>query len=68
MSQDRWLHVDPSENVIDVPLIYQAGWKRKVDYVMAYTYDDIQDVTWRYVTNFNEVMQIMNNNLCLQYK
>lgn len=50
-NQKRWIHVDPSDNVIDAPLMYQHGWKRKVDYVFAFSREDIQDVTWRYSSN-----------------
>lgn len=56
--QNRWLHIDPSENVIDAPLMYQHGWKRNVDYVIAYSNEDIQDVTHRYTNNHDEVLQI----------
>lgn len=35
--QKRWLHIDPSDNVVDSPLMYQYGWKRDVDYVIAYS-------------------------------
>lgn len=31
--------------------MYQHGWKRDVDYVIAYSHEDIQDVTWRYINN-----------------
>ncbi|KAH8277886.1 hypothetical protein KR018_009644 [Drosophila ironensis] len=55
-SQKRWLHVDPSENVIDSPLMYQHGWKRTIDYVLAYSRDDIQDVTWRYTNNHRQIL------------
>lgn len=55
VAQKRWLHVDPSDNVIDAPLMYQHGWKRSVDYVMAYSKDDVQDVTHRYANNHDEV-------------
>lgn len=51
MSQDRWIHIDPSDNVVDAPLMYQHGWKRDVDYIIAFSHDDIQDVTWRYVSD-----------------
>lgn len=57
-SQLRWLHVDPSENVVDSPLMYQHGWKREIDYVIAYSKDNIQDVTWRYTNNHQEVMKL----------
>lgn len=57
-SQLRWLHVDPSENVVDSPLMYQHGWKREIDYVIAYSKDNIQDVTWRYTSNHQEVMKL----------
>ncbi|XP_061400557.1 peptide-N(4)-(N-acetyl-beta-glucosaminyl)asparagine amidase [Musca vetustissima] len=56
-SQMRWLHVDPSDNVVDSPLMYQHGWKRNIDYVFAYSCDDIQDVTWRYCNNHKETLQ-----------
>lgn len=52
--QKRWIHIDPSDNVIDAPLMYQHGWKRKVDYILAYSHEDIQDVTWRYTNNHAE--------------
>ncbi|XP_073848899.1 N-glycanase Pngl [Musca autumnalis] len=56
-SQMRWIHVDPSDNVVDSPLMYQHGWKRNIDYVFAYSCDDIQDVTWRYCNNHKETLQ-----------
>lgn len=55
MAQNRWLHIDPSDNVVDAPLMYQHGWKRNVDYVIAYSHEDIQDVTWRYGNNHSEI-------------
>ncbi|XP_034651227.1 peptide-N(4)-(N-acetyl-beta-glucosaminyl)asparagine amidase [Drosophila subobscura] len=56
-TQMRWLHVDPSDNVVDSPLMYQHGWKRGIDYVFAYSRDDAQDVTWRYTNNHQEILQ-----------
>ncbi|XP_030368950.1 peptide-N(4)-(N-acetyl-beta-glucosaminyl)asparagine amidase [Scaptodrosophila lebanonensis] len=57
-TQMRWLHVDPSDNVVDSPLMYQHGWKRPIDYVFAYSRDDTQDVTWRYTNNHRQILQL----------
>lgn len=63
-AQNRWIHIDPSDNVVDAPLMYQHGWKRKVDYVIAFSHEDIQDVTWRYANNHMEA--IRNRQRCTE--
>lgn len=53
--QGRWVHVDSCEAAIDTPLVYEAGWGKKLSYVIAYGLDEVADVTRRYTKKFSEV-------------
>ncbi|KAK6643481.1 hypothetical protein RUM43_004986 [Polyplax serrata] len=60
--QSRWIHCDPCEKAVDTPLMYECGWKKNLSYIIAYSLDDIQDVTWRYSTDHIKILQ--NRNKC----
>lgn len=53
-SRKKWIHVDPCEGVIDAPLLYEAGWGKKLMYCLAMSEYDVLDVTGRYVLDYND--------------
>ncbi|XP_075968972.1 peptide-N(4)-(N-acetyl-beta-glucosaminyl)asparagine amidase [Anarhichas minor] len=56
VSQRRWLHCDSCENGCDNPLLYEVGWGKKLAYVLAFSKDQVVDVTWRYSCKHPEVL------------
>ncbi|XP_054462106.1 peptide-N(4)-(N-acetyl-beta-glucosaminyl)asparagine amidase [Anoplopoma fimbria] len=56
VSQRRWLHCDSCERGCDNPLLYEVGWGKKLAYVLAFSKDQVVDVTWRYSCKHPEVL------------
>ena len=54
-SKKRWVHCDPSEAAYDTPMVYEAGWGKKLSYVLAFSHEEVVDVTRRYTRHQGEV-------------
>ena len=56
-SKQRYVHVDPCENIIDAPYTYEEGWGKKLEWVIAFGANEVYDVTPRYTKNLNACIE-----------
>lgn len=48
----KWIHVDCCECVLDCPALYEKGWGKNLNYVIAISRFGVFDVTRRYVLDW----------------
>ncbi|OQR94305.1 peptide-N(4)-(N-acetyl-beta-glucosaminyl)asparagine amidase [Thraustotheca clavata] len=53
---DRWLHCDPCEDQLDCPLTYEVGWGKELNYIFAFSKDEVVDVIRRYTVSYDDVL------------
>lgn len=55
--EGKWVHADPSEGVLDSPLMYETGWGKKLTMIFAFTPWSVEHVTKRYTAKYDETVQ-----------
>lgn len=62
----RWVMADACEGVIDTPSMYEQGWgKNSLSYILAYTTEEVTDVTRRYTRKYGTLeFQQRRNEKC----
>lgn len=53
----KWIHADPSEGVMDQPLMYEQGWGKKLTMIFALTPYEIQHVTGKYTADYKATVE-----------
>mmetsp|Transcript_95598 Transcript_95598/g.274376 ORF Transcript_95598/g.274376 Transcript_95598/m.274376 type:complete len:541 (+) Transcript_95598:210-1832(+) len=55
--QQTWVHADPSENVLDQPLMYETGWGKKLTMIFAVSPWQVEHVTARYTADYEATVE-----------
>jgi peptide-N4-(N-acetyl-beta-glucosaminyl)asparagine amidase len=54
--RNRYVHIDPCENLIDKPYVYEDGWGKKFEWIYAISLNQCVDVTRKYTKKWPEVL------------
>lgn len=63
----KWVHTDCCENARDEPLLYEKGWGKKLNYAIAFSADEIVDVSKRYTHSWHSPGGVLSRRvLCTE--
>lgn len=51
-----WVHADPSEGILDAPLMYEQGWGKQLTMIFAFSPWAVEHVTRRYTEKYEETV------------
>eukprot|EP00475_Leptophrys_vorax_P030636 TRINITY_DN4604_c0_g1_i2.p1 TRINITY_DN4604_c0_g1~~TRINITY_DN4604_c0_g1_i2.p1 ORF type:complete len:491 (-),score=123.26 TRINITY_DN4604_c0_g1_i2:112-1584(-) len=52
----RWVHCDSCEDAYDSPFMYEVGWGKKLNYMIAFSAEEVRDVSRRYTRNYADLL------------
>jgi len=58
-----YIHVDPCQDAINAPLLYECGWGKGITWVCAVGEYECVDVTTKYTSNILSVLELRQNSL-----
>mmetsp|Transcript_17358 Transcript_17358/g.26215 ORF Transcript_17358/g.26215 Transcript_17358/m.26215 type:complete len:912 (-) Transcript_17358:287-3022(-) len=61
----RWIMADSCEGQIDATSMYEKGWGKKLNWILAFTLDSVVDITRRYTRAYlSEEFQARRRDIC----